>query len=108
MPTDAKELPPHNREAEQSVLGALMLDKEAIIKIVDFLKPDDFYRGVHADIYQTMLELYEKNEPIDLLSLTNRLQEKKKLKNIPASGKIKSAPATGRKKSALIIFRKIG
>ncbi|MBU1136911.1 replicative DNA helicase [Patescibacteria group bacterium] len=75
-------LPPQNIEAEQSVLGSLMLDKEAIIKIVDFLKPEDFYRGIHTDIYQVMLELYEKNEPIDLLSLTNRLEEKKKLKDI--------------------------
>lgn len=79
-------LPPQNIEAEQSVLGALMLDKEAIIKVADILKPDDFYRNVHSNIYYIMLELYEKNEPIDLLSLTNRLEEKKQLKEIGGSG----------------------
>ncbi len=75
-------LPPQNIEAEQSVLGSLMLDKDAIIRIADILKPDDFYRGIHSDIYQVMLELYDKNEPIDLLSLTNRLEEKKQLEEI--------------------------
>ena len=75
-------LPPQNIEAEQSVLGSLMLDKEAIIQIADILKTDDFYRGIHSNIYQVMLNLYEKNEPIDLLSLTNRLEEKKQLEEI--------------------------
>lgn len=75
-------LPPQNIEAEQSVLGCLMLDKEAIIRIADILKPGDFYRETHNDIYQTMIELYDRNEPIDLLSLTNRLEEKKQLKEI--------------------------
>ncbi len=75
-------LPPQNIEAEQSVLGSLMLDKEGIFKVADILKSDDFYRGSHSNIYQAILELYEKNEPIDLLSLTNRLKEKKQLKDI--------------------------
>lgn len=75
-------LPPQNIEAEQSVLGSLMLDKDAIIKIADILSPDDFYRGSHADIYQAMIELFEKNEPIDLLSLTNLLEGKKQLDKI--------------------------
>jgi len=78
----AGRLPPQNIEAEQSVLGALMLDKEAIIRVADILKPEDFYRGIHTDIFQVMLELYDKNEPIDLLSLTNRLEEKKKIEEI--------------------------
>ncbi len=75
-------LPPQNIEAEQSVLGSLMLDKEAVIKIADLLAPDDFYKKIHGDIYETMLGLYARNEPIDLLSLTNRLEEKKQLKEI--------------------------
>ena len=62
-------LPPQNIEAEQSVLGALMLDKEAIYRIADILHPNDFYRETHAEIYKAMLSLFEKNEPIDLLSL---------------------------------------
>ncbi len=75
-------LPPQNIEAEQSVLGSLMLDKEAIIKIADLLKAEDFYRTIHGNIYQSMLNLYEKNEPIDLLSLSNRLEEKELMEKI--------------------------
>jgi replicative DNA helicase len=75
-------LPPQNIEAEQSALGSLMLDKEAIIKIADILEPDDFYRGIHTNIFQAMLDLYEKNEPIDLLSLTNCLKGRKQLEEI--------------------------
>jgi len=78
-------LPPQNIEAEQSVLGALMLDKEAIIKIADTLIPDDFYRGIHTNIYQAMLDLFEKNEPIDLLSLTNSLEQRNQLEEIGGS-----------------------
>lgn len=75
-------LPPQNIEAEQSVLGSLMLDKDAIIKVSDILIPEDFYRGAHQLIFETMLELYNQNEPIDLLSVSNRLEEKGKLKEI--------------------------
>lgn len=75
-------LPPQNIEAEQSVLGCLMLDKDAIFQIADILKPADFYKPVHQFVYQAMLELYEKREPIDVLSLSNRLIEKKQLDEI--------------------------
>lgn len=74
-------LPPQNIEAEQSVLGSLMLDKDAIIKVSDILKSDDFYRGVHQSIFETMLELSEQREPIDLLSVSNRLEEKERLED---------------------------
>jgi len=75
-------LPPQSIEAEQSVLGSLMLDKDAIVKVSDILKADDFYRGSHQIIFETVLELFEQNEPIDLLSTSNRLEEKKKLDKI--------------------------
>jgi replicative DNA helicase len=68
-------LPPQNIEAEQSVLGCLMLDKDAIVRVADNLRSGDFYRQVHNFIFDAMIELYEKGEPIDLLSLTNRLEE---------------------------------
>ena len=68
-------LPPQNLEAEQSVLGSLMIDKNAIIKIADLVNEDDFYKNSHGKIYKTMLYLYEHHEPIDLLSLSNRLKE---------------------------------
>ncbi len=78
----ANRLPPQNIEAEQSILGSLMLSKEAIIKIADLIKPKDFYHPAHETIYETIIDLYENREPIDLLSLSNRLKEKGKLEEI--------------------------
>lgn len=75
-------LPPQNLEAEQSVLGALLLDKDAIIKVADIILPDDFYKEDHSLIYETDLELYEKRVPIDMITLTDALTKKKKLKQI--------------------------
>ncbi len=78
----ADRLPPQNIEAEQSVLGSLLIDKEAIVKIADIIAPDDFYKEMHKIIFDAMLDLYEKREPIDILSVTARLEEKKQLENI--------------------------
>ncbi|PIQ92931.1 MAG: replicative DNA helicase [Parcubacteria group bacterium CG11_big_fil_rev_8_21_14_0_20_39_14] len=80
------QLPPQDIEAEQSVLGSLMLDKNAIFKIADWLTPDDFYRQTHKIIYQATLDLFEKSEPIDLCSLPSRLKEVEKLKEIGGKG----------------------
>src|SRR3989339_1188932 len=78
-------VPPQNIEAEKSVLGALMLDKDAIIKIANLIRVGDFYRDDHNLIFETMIELYEQREPIDVLSLSNRLEEKKQLDKIGGS-----------------------
>ena len=78
-------LPPSNVEAEQSVIGALMLDKNAIINVADILQPDDFYTPANAKIYETILELYAKSQPIDILSVSNRLKEKEYLQDIGGS-----------------------
>ncbi len=72
-----EKLPPQNLEAESSVLGCLMLDKDAIIKIADQLIADDFYDYRHKLIYEAILELFEKNVSIDILTVSNRLEEKK-------------------------------
>lgn len=77
-----EKLPPQNIEAEQSVLGCLMLDKNAIVRVADLLRPDDFYRQVHGIIFSAMLDLYESNEPIDLLSINNRLEDRQQLEAI--------------------------
>lgn len=71
-----EKLPPQSIEAEQSVLGSLLLDKKAIIRVADIINADDFYRDVHKIIYRTMLELFDKGEPIDLMTVSNRLEEK--------------------------------
>ncbi|HEY4528008.1 MAG TPA: replicative DNA helicase [Candidatus Paceibacterota bacterium] len=75
-------VPPQNLEAEVSTLGALMLDSNAVIRVVDILGPDDFYRPQHQIIYKTILELFERREPIDVLSLTSRLREKGFLESV--------------------------
>ena len=74
-----EKIPPQNIEAEQALLGCLLIDKEAIIKVGDILRPEDFYKENHGIIYQTILELFERREPIDILSLANRLEEKNAL-----------------------------
>jgi len=100
-------IPPQNIEAEQSVLGCLMLDKDSIIKVADILKPDDFYKGIHSNIYYIMLELYEKNEPIDLLSLTNRLKEKKQLEDIGGNSYLTSLVNTVPTAAHVVHYAKI-
>lgn len=75
-------MPPHSIEAEQSVLGSLMLDKDAIIRVADTLSTGDFYKEAHNMIYESMLDLYEKSEPIDVLTLSDKLKDKKQLETI--------------------------
>lgn len=77
-----EKLPPQNLEAEQSFLGCLLIDKDAIIKVVDIISENDFYKNVHKILFATIKELYSRNEPIDILSLTNRLEEKNALESI--------------------------
>jgi replicative DNA helicase len=83
-------LPPQNIEAEKSLLGSLLLDKESIDKVVDILNHGDFYNRVHQIIYEHMLKLYEKREPIDLLSLSNALEETGQLETIGGVGYLTS------------------
>ena len=83
MPNDLPgKLPPQSLEAEKSLLGCLMLDRKAIWKVADFLQSRDFYRQIHQEIYQAALDLFGKGEPIDLLSLSNRLKERGQLEEI--------------------------
>lgn len=69
-------LPPQSIESEECLLGCLMLDKDAIWKVIDFLRPEDFYKKTHQQIYQAMEELAERQEPIDIKTLSARLKEK--------------------------------
>jgi replicative DNA helicase len=78
-PKSEERIPPQNIEAEQSVLGSLMLDKDAVMKVVDFLTVKDFYKGTHQAVYKTMINLFERREPIDILSVTTKLRETKSL-----------------------------
>ncbi len=79
-------IPPQNIEAEQSVLGALLLDREAIIKVADILKPKDFYQKANRIIFESIIHLYEKGEPVDLMNVSNRLSSTKQLEEIGGKG----------------------
>ncbi|MFH1252854.1 MAG: replicative DNA helicase [Candidatus Uhrbacteria bacterium] len=68
-------IPPQNHEAEQCLLGCLLIDPEAFYKVADIAQSDDFYRESHRAIYEAMIDLNTKHEPIDLLTLGNRLEE---------------------------------
>lgn len=83
-------MPPQNVEAEMSALGSLMLDRDAIFKVADFLKPHDFYKSAHREIYEAMLDIFNHREPIDVLSVTARLREKNKLEEVGGSAYITS------------------
>jgi len=69
-------VPPHSLEAEQSVLGAMALDKEAIIVATDILRPEDFYKEAHKEIYEAVLELFDRDEPVDLITLSEELKKR--------------------------------
>lgn len=75
-------VPPQNIEAEQAVLGAMLIDKEAIAKASEILTADDFYRESHRVIFNAMLELYNKNEAVDMVTVTDILKRDKKLEDI--------------------------
>lgn len=72
-------IPPQELEAEQSVLGSVLIDNEAIGQIIDIIDPDDFYREGHQAIFRAMLNLYERREPTDLVTLTAELGKLQKL-----------------------------
>jgi replicative DNA helicase len=75
-------LPPHSLEAEQSVLGAILIDRETIIEIAEFLQPEDFYRQAHGSIYKAMLELFERREPVDVVTVAESLERSENLEQI--------------------------
>jgi len=83
---DNLRIPPQNTEAEMSTLGGLLLDSNAIFKVVDYLRPIDFYKGNHRTIYETIIDLAEKREPTDSVSVSNRLDEKNQLEAIGGKG----------------------
>ena len=76
--------PPHNLDAEQSVLGAILLSDRSLYALVieEGLRPEDFYRERHGLIYESMLALYNESEPVDVLTVTDRLRQLGKLDGI--------------------------
>ncbi|KKS43971.1 MAG: replicative DNA helicase [candidate division CPR1 bacterium GW2011_GWA2_42_17] len=75
-------IPPQNIDAEKSLLGSLLIDKDAIIRIVSSIKSEYFYRPAHSDIFSAILSLYERREPADLVTVSDELKGHEKLKEI--------------------------
>ncbi len=76
---DLGKLPPQAVDLEESVLGALMLEKDALTDVIDILKPENFYRDANKEIYQSIIDLFNDSEPIDLLTVTSQLKKNGKL-----------------------------
>ena len=75
-------VPPHSQEAERSLIGALLIDSDALIRVADIVTPDDFYDARHGMIFEAILGLYEKRKPIDLVTLAETLKGTKQLTTI--------------------------
>ncbi len=86
----AARLPPQNVEAEQSVLGSLLIDPEAILKVISSLRPEDFYRETHALIYKAIIDLHERRQPADFVTLCDELERRKELEQVGGPGYLTS------------------
>ena len=75
-------VPPHDDEAEQAVIGSMMTDKDAVISAIEVLKPEDFYREDNKTIYNAIMNLYAKAEPIDIITLKDELTSLGKLEPV--------------------------
>ena len=83
-------LPPQSIEAEQSVLGALLIDRDAVIEVADFLRPADFYRQANGTVYDAIIELYDRREPIDIVTVSEVLERKGALEQVGGSAYLTS------------------
>jgi len=90
--TDASshKLPPQNIEAEQSVLGGVLIENEAVHKVMEILTAEDFYRDAHRKIYDALIDLAERDEPADLITLTNELRKKEHLDSVGGASYVTS------------------
>lgn len=75
MGVDMGKLPPQAMDLEEAVLGALMIDADALNAVIDILKPDSFYKEAHAQIFTAITELFQKGQPVDLLTVTHALRK---------------------------------
>lgn len=80
-----EKIPPQNIQAEQSVLGAMLLDKNAIVQVVEILSPDSFYKEAHKNIFEAILSLFDRNEPVDLVTVTEEMRKTGKLDSVGGS-----------------------
>jgi replicative DNA helicase len=86
----AARLPPQNVEAEQSVLGSLLIDPDALLKVTPFLRPEDFYRETHGLIYRAIVGLHEQRQPADFVTLCDELERRGQLEHVGGPGYLTS------------------
>jgi replicative DNA helicase len=94
---------PHSIDAEEAVLGAMFLDVEAIMKIADQVRPEDFYRPEHEEIFATMLTLFERHQPIDLVTVSEELASRKKFEMVGGPAKL-SALVSGIASATNVVY----
>ena len=83
LPIDiAGKMPPQAIDLEEAVLGALMIEKDAILSIIDILKPESFYKDAHQKVFKAILDLATRQEPIDLLTVSESLRRADNLEEI--------------------------
>src|SRR4030042_1616490 len=85
-PTGQMRVPPQFLEGERAILGGLLLDNDALPKVMAVLSPDDFHREAHRNIFKAMMELFNKNEPVDWITLTAVLKEQALLESVGGHG----------------------
>lgn len=100
-------LPPQALEVEKTLLGSLLIDKESINKVADLLRPEDFYQRGHQIIYQAIMSLFDKREPLDLLSLANKLEEMGHLDDIGGMGYLTSLAGSVGTSAHILSYAKI-
>ena len=87
-----KKIPPHDINAEQAVLGSMLTDKDAVVSAIEVLKAEDFYRDDHKYIYEAILNLFNKAEPIDIITVKAELTSLKKLEQVGGLEYLSSLP----------------
>ena len=92
MAVEIEKIPPHDDEAEQAVLGSMLTDKEAVVAAIEILKSDDFYRNDNSTIYDAIMSIYGKGEPIDIITLKDELTSMGKLEAVGGLEYLASLP----------------
>jgi len=100
-------VPPQSLEAEQATLGAMLLERDAIARVVDILDPDDFYSPQHQLLYRAMIDLFNDSEPVDLITLQAKLQDRGQLEEIGGSPYLARLQETATTAAAIAHYAKI-
>ena len=100
-------IPPHNDDAEKSVLGAAMLSKDALFDIMEAVKAEDFYSEIHKEIFIAISELCKKNEPVDALTVAEELKKRKALEMVGGRAYVTSLPSSVPATSNAVQYAKI-